>query len=202
LPADLRFSVVWGGGVHAVASLPMVASNAKDGVRQPFRVRSCLIMSAERIPMTREGYDKLKAELDHLQNAKMIEITKRVAEARAMGDLSENAEYHAAREDQGQLQAKVDVLKNRLALAEIIDKNSISTDSVAFGATVRVKDLDLDEEETFVLVGPGEEDPSENRILTSSPIGKGLLGKNKGEIAEIEVPMGTVRFQVVEISFG
>jgi transcription elongation factor GreA len=159
-------------------------------------------MSAERIPMTREGYDKLKAELDHLQNAKMIEITKRVAEARAMGDLSENAEYHAAREDQGQLQAKIDVLKNRLALAEIIDKNSISTDSVAFGATVRVKDLDLDEEETFVLVGPGEEDPNENRILTSSPIGKGLLGKNKGEIAEIEVPMGMVRFRVVEISFG
>jgi transcription elongation factor GreA len=158
-------------------------------------------MSAERIPMTREGYDKLKAELDYLSSTKMIELTKRVAEARAMGDLSENAEYHAAREDQGQLQAKIDELKNRLALAELIDKNSVATDAVAFGATVRVKDLDLEEEETFMLVGPGEEDYSQNRILTNSPIGKGLLGKKKGDVAEIQVPMGTVRFQVMEISF-
>lgn len=159
-------------------------------------------MSAERIPMTREGYDKLKAELDHMQGSKMIEVTKRVAEARAMGDLSENAEYHAAREDQGQLQAKIDLLKNRLALAEIVDKNSIQTDSVAFGATVRVKDLDLDEEETFMLVGPGEEDYSQNRILTNSPIGQGLLGKKPGEVAEIEVPMGKVRYKVIEIAFN
>jgi transcription elongation factor GreA len=160
------------------------------------------IMSTERIPITREGYDKLKADLDYMQSTKMIELTKRVAEARAMGDLSENAEYHAAREDQGQLQAKIDELKNRLALSEIIDRNNIVTDAVAFGATVRVKDLDIEEEEVFILVGPGEEDYSQNRILTNSPIGKGLLGKKKGEVAEIQVPMGTVRFQVVEISFG
>src|SRR5687767_15839621 len=110
-------------------------------------------MSIERIPMTREGYDKLKADLDRMQNQEMIEITKRVATAREMGDLSENAEYHAAREDQGMLQAKINHLKNELAMADIVDMNNVNKDAVAFGARVRVKDLDLDEEETFMLVG-------------------------------------------------
>ena len=159
-------------------------------------------MADDRIPMTRDGYDKKKAELDHLQGVVMLEITKRVATARDLGDLSENAEYHAAREDQGQLQAKIDLLKSQLARAYFVEKDSLPKDEIAFGSRVTVYDEDMEEEETFELVGPGEEDPGENRILTSSPIGKGLLGKNKGEIAEIEVPMGTVRFQVVEISFG
>ncbi|MCI0683675.1 MAG: transcription elongation factor GreA [Gemmataceae bacterium] len=159
-------------------------------------------MSDERIPMTRDEYDGLKAKIDHMQSVQMIEITKRVAAARDMGDLSENAEYHAAREDQGMLQAKIDHLKNELARADIIDMNHVAKDAVAFGASVRVKDLDLDEEETFVLVGPGKEDFSQNKILTSSPIGKGLVGKKKGDIAEIQVPMGTLRYQVVEIQFG
>ena len=159
-------------------------------------------MSDERIPMTRDEYDGLKAKIDHMQSVQMIEITKRVAAARDMGDLSENAEYHAAREDQGILQAKINHLKNELAMADIIDLNHIAKDVVAFGASVRVKDLDLDEEETYMLVGPGKEDFSQNKILTSSPIGKGLVGKKKGDIAEIQVPMGTLRYQVVEIRFG
>ena len=159
-------------------------------------------MSDERIPMTREEYDALKAKIDHMQSVQMIEITKRVATAREMGDLSENAEYHAAREDQGMLQAKINHLKNELAMADIIDMNNVNKDVVAFGAQVRVKDLDLDEEETYILVGPGKEDFGQNKILTSSPIGKGLVGKKKGDIAEIQVPMGTLRYQVVEIQFG
>jgi len=159
-------------------------------------------MSDERIPMTRDEYDGLKAKIDHMQSVQMIEITKRVAAARDMGDLSENAEYHAAREDQGILQAKINHLKNELAMADIIDVNHIAKDVVAFGASVRVKDLDLDEEETYMLVGPGKEDFSQNKILTSSPIGKGLVGKKPGDIAEIQVPMGTLRYQVVEIRFG
>jgi transcription elongation factor GreA len=156
-------------------------------------------MSDERIPMTRDEYDGLKAKIDHMQSVQMIEITKRVAAARDMGDLSENAEYHAAREDQGILQAKINHLKNELSRADIIDLNHVNRDAVAFGARVRVKDLDLDEEETFMLVGPGKEDFAQNKILTSSPIGKGLVGKKKGDIAEIQVPMGTMRYQVVEI---
>src|SRR5688572_6611121 len=158
-------------------------------------------MSDERIPMTREEYDGLKAKLDQMQNVQMIEITKRVATAREMGDLSENAEYHAAREDQGMLQAKINHLKNEMSRAEIVDLADMPKDVVAFGAKVRVKDLDLDEEETFVLVGPGKEDYSQNKILVSSPIGKGLVGKKIGERAEIQVPMGTLRYEVLEIFF-
>src|SRR3954454_24930702 len=156
-------------------------------------------MADDRIPMTREGYEKLKTELSHLNDVKMIEVTKRVASARDLGDLSENAEYHAAREDQGMLQAKIDMLKDQLSRAFIIDKGSLPTDSVAFGSRVKVKDLDLDEEETFELVGPGQENPDTNRILTSSPIAQGLLGKKKGEVAEIPVPRGTLRFKVLAI---
>ncbi len=159
-------------------------------------------MTEDRIPMTRDEYDALKAKIDHMQNVLMIEITKRVADARAMGDLSENAEYHAAREDQGMLQAKINHLKNELSRADIIDLNNVRKDVVAFGARVRVKDLDLEEEEVFILVGPGKEDFAQNKILTSSPIGKGLVGKRKGEVAEIQVPMGTLRFEVLEIEFG
>src|SRR2546421_1260340 len=140
-------------------------------------------MAPERIPMTREGYEKLKSDLDRMENAEMIELAKRIAAARALGDLSENAEYHAAREDQGMLQARIDALKDKLSRAYFIDRNNIPTDMVAFGAMVRVKDLDLGDEEMFHLVGPGEEDYNNNKILTGSPIGQGLLGKKKGEIA-------------------
>src|SRR5437868_11325859 len=106
-------------------------------------------MADDRIPMTREGYDKLKAELDNLRGADMIEITKRVATAREMGDLSENAEYHAAREDQGMLQARINELSDRLARAVIVDTSSLPKDTIAFGSRVKVLDVDENEEETL-----------------------------------------------------
>src|SRR5262249_38722056 len=147
------------------------------------------------------GYEKKKADLDRKKNIEMIEIAKRIAAARELGDLSENAEYHAAREDQGMLQAKIDELQRTLAGAYIVDRSTLPTDTVVFGAKVKVKDLDLDDDEEFHLVGPGEEDYNNNKILTTSPIGQGLLGKKIGEVAEIQVPMGTVRFRVMEIAF-
>ena len=158
-------------------------------------------MADDRVPMSKEGYEKKKAELDRMQNSEMIEVAKRIAAARDLGDLSENAEYHAAREDQGMLQARIDAIRDQLSRAIIIDKSTLPSDTVVFGAQVKVKDLDLDDEETFVLVGPGEEDYNSNRILTSSPIGQGLLGKKVGEVAEIQAPMGKIRFEVVAISF-
>jgi transcription elongation factor GreA len=159
-------------------------------------------MADDRIPMTRDGYEKVKAELAHLHDVKMLEVTKRVAAARDLGDLSENAEYHAAREDQGLLQAQIDLLRTKLGKAYIIDPNQLPKDTVVFGSKVKVMDLDMDEEEEFELVGPGQDDPDKNRILTTSPIGQGLLGKKKGEVAEIEVPRGTIRFKVLEIAFA
>jgi transcription elongation factor GreA len=150
--------------------------------------------------MTKEGFEKLKADLDRMSNFEMIEVAKRIAAARDLGDLSENAEYHAAREDQGMLQARIDALKDKLARAEIIDQSSLPTDTVVFGARVRLENLDSGEQEVYELVGPGDEDYDNNKILTTSPRGQGLLGKKKGEKVEIKVPRGTLRYQVLEIS--
>jgi transcription elongation factor GreA len=157
-------------------------------------------MSTERIPMSREGYDKLKADLDRMENVEMTEVARRIAAARELGDLSENAEYHAAREDQGMLQARINALKDKLGRAFFVDRSRVPNDVVAFGTRVQVKDLDSGEEESFELVGPGDEDYGNNKILSTSPVGQGLIGKKRGEVAEIKVPMGTLRFEVLDIS--
>src|SRR5260221_10580342 len=134
-------------------------------------------MADERIPMSREGYEKVRADLDRMQNQEMIAVTKRVATAREMGDLSENAEYHAAREDQGMLQAKIRMFEDELSRAFLVDQASLPKGTVVFGTRVKVRDLDIEEFEIFELVGPGSENADNNRILTTSPIGQGLLGK-------------------------
>ena len=159
-------------------------------------------MTDDRIPMTREGYDKLKVELDRMRNVEMIEVTKRVATAREMGDLSENAEYHGQREAQGLLQAKINQLKSKLANCYIADKSSMPKGVVAFGATVTIKDLSDGSLEKYELVGPGEEnyDGEVMKILTSSPIAQGLLGKKVGDSAEVTIPRGVLRMKIVEIA--
>jgi transcription elongation factor GreA len=156
---------------------------------------------SELIPMTRTGYNKIKAELEELQNERMPEIEKRIAAARAEGDLSENAEYHGARESQGMLQAKINLLKDKLARATMVDTSKVPKDRVAFGCTVVVKDLDFDDEEEFTLVGAGEEDYDTGRINVASPLAQGFLGKQVGEKVEVEVPAGTNRFEILAIRF-
>ncbi len=159
-------------------------------------------MSDDRIPTTRAGYDKKRAELDQLMGVEMIAITTRVASARDLGDLSENAEYHAAREDQGLLQAKINMLKDQLSRSYILDVENLPKGIVVFGSKVRVMDLDAEEEETYELIGPGQEDPDKNRILTTSPIGQGLIGNKIGDSVEIPVPRGVIRFKILEISLA
>ncbi len=156
---------------------------------------------AELIPVTRVGYEKLKAELDHLEHEEMPKITDRIAKARSEGDLSENAEYHGARESQGLLQAKINVLRDKLARASIVDTSKAPRDQVAFGATVIVKDLEFGDEETFVLVGAGEEDYDAGRILVTSPLAQGLIGGKVGQKVEILVPAGTMKFEIREIRY-
>lgn len=151
------------------------------------------------VPMSRVGYDKLLAELKHMEEVEMPKAAKRVADARAEGDLSENAEYHGARETQGMLQAKINLLRDKLARAQIIDTSQLPKDEVVFGCTVVVKDLDFGDKEEFTLVGPGEEDYDTGKILITSPIGQGLLGKKVGQRAEIAVPKGKLAFEIVEI---
>lgn len=156
---------------------------------------------ADRIPMTRAGYDKIKAELDELENVKMPEIEKRIAAARAEGDLRENAEYHGARESQGLLQAKINALKEKLAHASIIDTAKVNKDQVSFGCTIVVKDLDFGDKEEFTLVGAGEEDYDTGRINVASPLAQGFVGKKVGDRVEVQVPAGTNRFEILEIRF-
>jgi transcription elongation factor GreA len=153
------------------------------------------------IPMTRTGYEKIKAELDHMENVEMPAIANRVATARSEGDLSENAEYHGAKESQGMLQAKINLLRDKLARAALVDTSKLPKDEVVFGATVVVKDLDFGDEETFILVGAGEEDYDAGKINVTSPLAQGLLGKKPGDKVKIEVPKGTMSFEILSIGF-
>jgi len=158
-------------------------------------------MIADRIPMSKEGYDKLKNQLDVMNNEEMPKIAEAIAEARAFGDLSENAEYDAAREAQGMLQARINELQDKLARALIVDRSTLPTDRVVFGSRVKVLDLDMKDEEDFILVGPGEEDYDQNKILTTSPIGIALVGKQVGDEVSVPIPRGTLKLRVVGISF-
>ena len=145
---------------------------------------------SERIPMTRAGYNKIKAEIERLENEQMPEIEKRIATARAEGDLSENAEYHGARESQGLLQAKINLLKDKLARAAIMDTSRCPKDQVAFGCTIVVKDLDFGDNEEFTLVGAGEEDYDTGKINVASPLAQGFVGKKVGDTRRSRSPRG------------
>jgi transcription elongation factor GreA len=153
------------------------------------------------VPMTRSGFNRMKAEAEHMENVLMPAITEKIAAARAEGDLKENAEYHAQREAQGLLQAKINLLRSKLSHASIIDPSTLPKDQVVFGATVVVKDIDMDEDEEYTLVGAGDEDYDKGRVLITSPLGQGLLGKKIGEVAKIPAPKGDYELQVVSICF-
>ncbi|MDD3586269.1 MAG: transcription elongation factor GreA [Thermoguttaceae bacterium] len=159
-------------------------------------------MFDERIPMTQEGYNRLKKEIDRLENEEMPIILERLANARAEGDLSENAEYHGARESQGLLQAKIDDLKNRLGRAQIIDTSKIPQDEIRFGATIEVKRLNDNRTLVYTLVGAGDEDFDTGKILVTCPLAQGFLGRKVGDTVEIKVPAGLKKFEVIKISYN
>jgi transcription elongation factor GreA len=156
----------------------------------------------ERVPMTQEAYNKRRAEIEDMENVQMPQIAEDIATARAEGDLKENAEYHAQREKQGLLQARINELKSRLSRAQIVDPAQIPHDEIAFGATVKVLDVELDDEEEITLVGDGDEDYDKGKYLITSPIGRGLLGRKVGETVEISVPKGTIKFKVLDINYA
>jgi len=154
------------------------------------------------VPMTRSGFNKLKADLERMEGVEMPAIAEKIAAARSEGDLKENAEYHAQREAQGLLQAKINLVKSKLSKANIIDPSTLPKDQVSFGATVVVKDVDLGDEEEYTLVGSGEEDYNRGRILVTSPLGQGLLGKKIGDTATIPAPKGSYDLEIVAIKFS
>ncbi|MDO5308090.1 MAG: transcription elongation factor GreA [Planctomycetia bacterium] len=156
---------------------------------------------SDQIPMTREGYARLKKEIERLENEVMPPILERLANARAEGDLRENAEYHGARESQGLVQAKINDLKSRLGRALIIDPSTVPHDEIRFGARIVIEDIEEEETMTYTLVGAGDDDPEEGRILCTCPLALGLLGKKVGEIAEVKVPAGLIKYKILEISY-
>lgn len=155
----------------------------------------------KRVPMTPDGYQKLQTELDRLLKVDRPKNIKDIAEARAHGDLSENAEYHAAKEKQSFIEGRIQELKTKIALADVIDPSKISQDKVAFGAKVTVVDVSSDEEKTFMLVGPDEGDAKNGKISVSSPVGRALLNKTVGDVVTIKVPARTLEYEILEITF-
>ena len=162
-------------------------------------------MSTERIQqddiilMTREGYQKLRAELIKLRSEGRYEISKQLEEARSFGDLSENAEYHTAKEAQAKLEARIQLLESQLSKARIIDSDQIDTSQVTLGTKVTLRDLDINEEFTYVIVNSEETDPSNHRISVSSPVGQAIIGKTVGDEVIARAPRGTRRLKILRI---
>lgn len=152
------------------------------------------------VPMTKEGLDKLTAEIAELEERRP-KVLLQIKEAREKGDLSENAEYHAAREDLSMLEGRIREMKDKVSRAVLVDKSKIGGNNVVFGATVKLLSLSDNEEEEYTLVGEGENDPLNGRILTTSPMGQALLTKKVGDKVEVPAPRGTLKFKVLQISF-
>jgi transcription elongation factor GreA len=152
------------------------------------------------IYLTRSGYQKLAEELEHLRTVKRREISKAIGKAREHGDISENADYDAAKDAQALNEKRIAELEEKLAAARIIDDENISSDEVLIGATVTIKDMDTEEELEYTLVSETEADYSQNKISVDSPVGSGLLNHKLGETVEIKIPAGTLHYKILKIS--
>jgi len=151
--------------------------------------------------MTAGGYDSLVAELKHLKGTERPAVILAIEEARAHGDLSENAEYHAAKEKQGFIEGRVAELEAKISLAEVIDPKTLAGDKVKFGATVCVADEDTDEETTYQIVGTDESDIKSGLLSVSSPLSRALIGKEVGDSVSVEAPGGARGYEVVSVEF-
>ena len=154
-----------------------------------------------KIPITKKGYAALKTELERLKKVERPKNIKEIEEARGHGDLSENAEFHAAKERQSHIDARIRDLEHKLAEAQIIDTSNLSTEKVVFGATVTVKDVQNGKEQRYTLVGPDEGDLKNGKISVQSPVGRALIGKRVGETVEVKTPAKVVEYEVLNICF-
>ncbi len=153
-----------------------------------------------RFPMTVQGAEKLREELDRLKKVDRPRIVAAIAEAREHGDLKENAEYHAAREEQGFAEGRIMEIEGKLSNAQIIDVTKINnTGKVIFGVTLELYDVDKDEEKTFQIVGDDEADIKQNKLSVNSPIARGLIGKMEGDEVAVDTPGGTVTYEIVKV---
>jgi len=155
----------------------------------------------EKIPMTKKGYIKLGEELERLRKVDRPQNIRDIEEARSHGDLSENAEYHAAKERQGFIEGRLQELQGKIARAEVIDTSKFTNEKVVFGATVVLLDQDSEEERRYTLVGTDEADLKDGKISILSPVGKALISHRIGDVVTITVPAGTVDYEILDISF-
>jgi len=151
------------------------------------------------IYLTKKGHQKLMEELEHLKTVKRRELSKAIGTARAQGDISENAEYDAAKDAQGMNEKRIVELENKLAGARILDDHEMSSDEVLIGAIVKLKDTDTDEELEYMLVSGEEADYNQNKISIASPVGSGLLNHKVNDIVEIKIPAGTLKYKILAI---
>ncbi len=152
--------------------------------------------------MTPQGFEQMKKRLDHMKNVEMPRVQKALGEAREMGDLSENAEYDAARNEMWTLDTMIADLETKISLAEIIDPKTLKLDTVAIGAHVKVEDVDKRGKDEFMLVGEGEVREGVDTVSVTSPLGSALIGKKVGEIAEVQAPRGKIRYKITSIKYG
>jgi len=153
-------------------------------------------------PITTQGLEKLKLELKHLKEVKRPEIVNAIAEARSHGDLKENAEYHAAKEQQSHNEGRIQEIENSIATANVIDVTKLNNDGkVIFGSTVSLQNLDTNEKINYKIVGKDEADLKQKLIYFKSPIGKGLIGKNKSDLVEITTPNGIKNFEITDVKY-
>lgn len=152
-------------------------------------------------PMTVQGHEKLKDELHHLTTVERPAVVNSIAEARAHGDLSENAEYHAAKEQQGFLEGRIQELNGKLAFAQVIDVAKLSGEKVIFGATVTFVEVNTDEEKCYQIVGEDEADLEAGKISVNSPIARALIGKTSGDTVIIPIPKGKLEVEILEVEF-
>ena len=156
-------------------------------------------MADKKVVLTYEGLKKREEELEELKTVRRKEVAEKIKEARGQGDLSENAEYDAAKEEQAEIEARIVALEKMLRNAEVIDEDTVSSDKISVGSTVKLYDEEFEEEVEYTIVGSAEADPMEGRISNESPVGHGLLGHSNGETVIIEVPDGEIKFKVLEI---
>jgi len=156
----------------------------------------------DKIPMTAEGHAALEAELKHCQQVERPRITQQITDARTHGDLSENAEYHAAKEQQSHNEGRIAELEDKLARSEVIDVSKLSGDTVKFGATVTLVDEDTEEKRVWQIVGEPEADAKAGRISITSPLARALVGKKKGASVEVVTPGGAKAFEVLKVEWG
>lgn len=158
-------------------------------------------MTSKRVYLTKEGLEKLKEEINYLETKERPYISKQISEARDKGDLSENAEYHAAKEAQGLLELKISKLKSKLSNVRILDKSQINTSVVSVLCKVTIKNLSNNSVMSYDLVPETEADIKNKKLAISTPIAKGLMGKKKGDIVEVEVPSGKLNFEIIDIEY-